>query len=487
MSAMAVDLKDASTTPTTRLCDDWEGDNDPWNARNWPKHRKILSTIIICIIGFVTTMGASIYAPGHDQVKQAFGVSTTVSILPLSFYSLGLAFGPTISSPLSETFGRKTVYLLTLPLFDIFVIGSGFSQSIGALTVCRFFSGIFAAPGVSVASATIADYTMPSERAIPYFCYYTIPFVGSLIGPLIGGFVVESKGWRWTQWTILFFAAAAHPTAFYLRESYKPIVLQQKAKRLGLQGPSGPQRSLGETVKAFLTSTILRPLHMITTEPLVGLLCLYMGFQFALMYGFVVALPYIFSTVYHFNTSAQGLSFLGLLTGAIVAPYVLFAVDRLIYRPRYTRLRSDPDPAVRSTNLPPEERLLGAMYGSLVLPVGLLWFAWSARPSVHWICPIIAQAIGMLGSILIYVPCSFYLLEVYGSKYGASASGASSLSRYTLSATFPLFITPMYEKLGVAWATSLLAFIAMAMAPIPWVFHYFGPRLRARSAYEHGT
>ena len=47
--------------------------------------------------------------------------------------------------------------------------------------------------------------------------------------------------------------------------------------------------------------------------------------------------------------------------------------------------------------------------------------------------------------------------------------------------------TPMYEKLGVAWATSLLAFIAMAMAPIPWVFHYFGPRLRARSAYEHGT
>lgn len=93
----------------------------------------------------------------------------------------------------------------------------------------------------------------------------------------------------------------------------------------------------------------------------------------------------------------------------------------------------------------------------------------------------------MLGSILIYVPCNFFMLDVYGAKYGASSSGASSLSRYTLSAAFPLFITQMYEKLGVAWATSVLGFMSMAMAPIPWVFYYYGPKLRARSSYEHGT
>ena len=93
----------------------------------------------------------------------------------------------------------------------------------------------------------------------------------------------------------------------------------------------------------------------------------------------------------------------------------------------------------------------------------------------------------MLGSILIYVPCNFYMLDVFGAKYGASSAGASSLSRYTLSAAFPLFATQMYEALGVRWATSLLGFIALAMAPIPWVFYRHGTRLRARSAYEHGT
>jgi len=392
-----------------------------------------------------------------------------------------------ISSPLSETFGRKFVYLITLPLFDIFTLGFGLSRSIGSLIVCRFFAGMFAAPGVSVAAATIADYVAPSRRAIYLAFYYTIPFIGSTIGPMIGGFAVESKGWRWTAWITLIIAAAFHPPALYLRESYKTIILQRRANALGVEGPSGSSRTIRQTVKEFITSTIIRPLHMLTTEPLVGYVCLYTGFQFALLYTFVVASPWVFKTVYGFSVGAQGLSFLGLVTGCCVAPFVLIAVDLFIYQPRYNRLQDDPDPAFRRTNLPPKHRLIAALYGSLVLPVGLFWYGWSARPSIHWISPIVAQGVTILGSILIYVPCNFFMLDVYGSKYGASSSGASSLSRYTLSAAFPLFVTQMYESLGVSWATSLLGFVALAMAPIPWVFYYFGPRLGARSAYEHGT
>jgi hypothetical protein len=127
------------------------------------------------------------------------------------------------------------------------------------------------------------------------------------------------------------------------------------------------------------------------------------------------------------------------------------------------------------------------MFGSLVLPLGLFAFAWTARSSIHWMVPILAQGTAFLGSMLIYVPCNFYMLDVYGSKYGASASGASSLTRYALSTAFPLFVPQMYDALGVGWATSLLGFVAVAMAPIPWLFFYKGPRLRERSSYEHGT
>ena len=53
---------------------------------------------------------------------------------------------------------------------------------------------------------------------------------------------------------------------------------------------------------------------------------------------------------------------------------------------------------------------------------------------------------------------------------GASAMAANGLARYSMGAVFPLFTFQMYERLGIAWATSLLAFISVAMMPIPWVF-----------------
>ncbi|KAJ5663448.1 Polyamine transporter 4 [Penicillium longicatenatum] len=461
--------------------EDWTTDKE--NPRNWPKLRKVATGLIVCAIGFTTTLGASIYSPGHTEVQHEFHVSATISLLPLSAYSLGLAFGPMISSPLSEAFGRRFVYLATLPLCDIFILATGFSRGIVSLTICRFFAGFFAAPGVSVAAAVISDFTAPEKRLVPLAGYYAMPWLGSAIGPLIGDFIVQAKGWRWTAWIILFMAAAFHPPVLFLRESYKATILQRRGKRRGSEKSGeisdGEDVRLMQTLRKFITSTIVRPLHMLMTEPLVGFICLYTGFQFALLYTFIVASPWVFKTIYGFSMSAQGLSFLGMVGGCMVAPFILIALDYFL-RIR-NKLRSS------SESFSPENKLRNALYGSFILPIALFWFGWSAKSSVHWICPILAQALAFVGSYLIYVPCSLYMVDVYGAKYSASSNGASSFSRYTLSAAFPLFVTQMYEKLGVGWASSLLGFLALGMAPIPWVFYHYGPVLRSRSSYEHGT
>ncbi|KAK5734895.1 hypothetical protein LTR17_008528 [Elasticomyces elasticus] len=75
-----------------------------------------------------------------------------------------------------------------------------------------------------------------------------------------------------------------------------------------------------------------------------------------------------------------------------------------------------------------------------------------------------------------------YLIDVYGALNGASAVAANGLLRYGM--VFPLFTFQMYERLGIAWATSLLAFISLAMVMIPFVFFKFGPRIRAKSQYS---
>jgi DHA1 family multidrug resistance protein-like MFS transporter len=42
----------------------------------------------------------------------------------------------------------------------------------------------------------------------------------------------------------------------------------------------------------------------------------------------------------------------------------------------------------------------------------------------------------------------------------------------------------VYERLGIGWATSLLAFIGVAMVPIPWVLYTWGGQIRGASHFE---
>jgi DHA1 family multidrug resistance protein-like MFS transporter len=457
---------------------DWN--THPGNARNWSRFRKIYTTCIVSSIGFVSTLATSIYAPGHDDVAREFNVSLTLAFLPLSCYALGMGFGPMIASPMSETLGRKAVYLATVPLFAIFIIASGFSGNINSLCACRFFAGLFGAPGVSIASATIADIIPADKRGMPLAIYYSIPFLGSLLGPMIGGVVVAWKGWRWTQWTTLFIAAAVFPLVGFIHESYRGVLVQRFAKRERVVSQERSYQDITSLLKHFFTTTVSRPIHMLFTEPIVGFVCLDCSFQFALLYTFIVGTPYVFTTTYNFSVGQQSLSFFGLVIGAVWATAALVLMDYLIYQPIYMRFRI----ISPSLEFPPEHRLYPAMIGSLITPSGLFMFAWTARPDIHWAVPISAQGVAMLGSMMTYVSANMYMVDTYGPMYGASAAGASSLVRYLLTATFPLFTLQAYQKLGIGWTASLLGFCTVAMTPIPWVFWIWGSKLRGRSRYE---
>lgn len=72
-----------------------------------------------------------------------------------------------------------------------------------------------------------------------------------------------------------------------------------------------------------------------------------------------------------------------------------------------------------------------------------------------------------------------YLVDVF-TTYAASALAANAVVRSVAGAVLPLAGLPMYEKLGLGWGNSLLAFIAVALIPIPWLFMKHGAYLRKR-------
>lgn len=85
-----------------------------------------------------------------------------------------------------------------------------------------------------------------------------------------------------------------------------------------------------------------------------------------------------------------------------------------------------------------------------------------------------------IGFVLIFVALFNYIVDAY-KIYSASALGATSIARSVFGVVLPFAARPMYERLGVGWACSLLGFLSLGMCLIPFVFIQFGARLRANS------
>jgi MFS family permease len=113
---------------------------------------------------------------------ERFNVSATVALLPLSLYVLALGLGPMLGAPLSETYGRRAVYLITPPLGILFTLGAGFAPSFAGLAILRFLAGMFFSPSLAIGAGTIADTCPPSERAFATTLYILSPFLGPSLG-----------------------------------------------------------------------------------------------------------------------------------------------------------------------------------------------------------------------------------------------------------------------------------------------------------------
>lgn len=185
------------------------------------------------------------------------------------------------------------------------------------------------------------------------------------MGPVIGGFAAQYKGWRWTQWCTIFIELAVLIPIMLMSETYKKIILTRRAKRLGVAPPQQARPSGFAFFKMLLTVTLLRPLHMLVTEPIVSLLSLYTAFTFSVLFAFFAAYPYTFKLVYGFNTWQYGLTFLAMGLGVSIAVGTNYVINRFYYQRHYLRVLREGRTAV-----PPEYRLMSAQLGCFLVPIG---------------------------------------------------------------------------------------------------------------------
>lgn len=122
------------------------------------------------------------------------------------------------------------------------------------------------------------------------------------------------------------------------------------------------------------------------------------------------------------------------------------------------------------------------MYAFSLLPIALFIFAFTgAYAWVHWMGVCVAGFLFGFALIIVYISANSYIVDSY-SSYAASAIAAKTLMRSIIGAMVPLYVNQMFKNMGFQYAGLLLACLGLLIAPIPYVFFFYGHRIRARSA-----
>ncbi|OAA36873.1 Major facilitator superfamily domain, general substrate transporter [Metarhizium rileyi] len=455
--------------------------DDRQDPLNMSMQRKWVITFLQAMSALVVTFASSVYASGIEDVKRHFDVSEEVSILGLSLFVLGFALGPLIWGPMSELYGRRPVYVISFMAFTAFSVAAPVSPNIQSLLVFRFLSCAFGSSSMTNGGGVITDMLTKEQRGAAMGAFVTAPFLGPALGPIAGGFLVETQGWRWTLGLIAIMAGVVWiATSLATPETYAPYILRSRARALSKMTGSVYVSRLDagqppKTLTQELLIALSRPWVLLFREPIVLLMSLYMSIVYGTLYMFFAAIPIVFQGTRGWNTGAAGLPFVGVTIGVCLAT-VLSGVDNK----RYVRLCETR--AAKGDTVEPEARLGATMVSSIVLPVGLFLFAWTTYPSVHWIAPIIGALLFSCGLVLVFISQLSYLIDCY-TVYSASVLAAGSMLRSLFGTAFPLFTTQMYENLGDQWASSIPAFLALACVPIPFLFYKYGPMIRSKCKF----
>ncbi|KAH7184943.1 major facilitator superfamily domain-containing protein [Fusarium flagelliforme] len=458
--------------PTKEL--DWDGEEDPENPMNWALWKKVIHTAIPAIYTFGLTTGISTLVAGLPGIMEQFGeTSRNIALLPITLYTIGFVFGPCIAAPISDLHGRLVVYKINIIILIICNAIAVASDNFAVLVIFRFFASLGGSGVMAVGAGTMADLWLPSQVSRVGVAYLLAPFLGPSMGPLIGSYAIEQYGgdWKWGIWVVLCILTPVAIAIFFSSETSKKQILAARAKRRGShpqgQGFSQELRKIGRAM--------LKPWHMCIFEPVSLVLGLYTGFSFAMIFSFFGSYTYVYSTVYQFDARQIGLCYIGLIIGILLGLVTFAVFDATIYQKQVART---------GDRVPPEHRLYAALVGSILVPIGLFWYAWAPDPSVHWIVPVMAGVPFAWGTMASFLSCLAYLASAFKPTDLSSAVAANGIFRFALGAAFPNFVFQMYQEMGINWAGSVFAFISLAFIPVPWLFFWKGKMLRQKSSYE---
>ena len=395
----------------------------------------------------------------------------------LSIYVLAIAFGPLVLGPLSELYGRTRVIRICLIWFFVWTITCGFARTTGLLIAARFLSGLGGSLSYAVGSGVLGDCWLPEQRGRSLALYSSVPLIGSAVGPIVGAYVVERTSWRWLFWVMAIAQAMIFGASFRTyRETHVPTLLHRKAENLRASTGNRDlftifeRQDAGRKVKSVLTRSLSRPIRLLATHPVIQVIALSGAVNYGILYIVLSTFSSVWTTRYHESTQQSGLHYIAFVIGELLGVQIGAPLIDKVWKV----LKQRADGAVT-----PEYRIPLLLPGSLLVPIGLIWYGWSAQAIAFWILPDIGVALLGFGLMSFTSATQAYVIDAF-PEHTASATAASSFLRAVFGFVFPLFAPKLYDTLGCGWGNTLLGSIAIVCGIVgPTILWKFGAALRA--------
>lgn len=173
-------------------------ESDPHNPLNWNGRYKAWLAFQLAMLSFVGSFGASIISPAQGQLAAYLDLGNNTTVLAVSLYVLGFAFGSMLWAPLAEVHGRKVSILPPMLVSALFEIGTATSETAAAVFATRFLAGVFASASISNTAAAIGDFYSPKSRGVPMALMSICIVGGPCLAPLVGAAITvnPNMGWR---------------------------------------------------------------------------------------------------------------------------------------------------------------------------------------------------------------------------------------------------------------------------------------------------
>lgn len=148
------------------------------------------------------TFMASSIIPAYSDITQKLGVSMQQASYLTSLQIAVLGGAPLFWKPLSNRFGRRPIFLLSLICSLVCNVGCAKSPDYASTAACRALAAFFISPASAIGSAVVMETTFKRDRARYMGVWTLMVTLGVPSGPFIFGFVAYRAGYQWIYWVL---------------------------------------------------------------------------------------------------------------------------------------------------------------------------------------------------------------------------------------------------------------------------------------------